>query len=183
MQGVMNRDASIGCMLEAARRMARRYGQVGLHEPDDIAQMAMMKLLKRAGDELPGFGWLYRVVQSVAVDAGREFAREAKLLSMLDRESYFRTVCESVDEDGMTHKLAGYVQRVDTVDLDVMPRLMAVLAALSEPLRQVLVLHTEGYSYEEIAEMTMVPLGTVRSRMHYARKAARKMLKDLELID
>ncbi len=179
MQGIESRDALMGTMLEAARRMARRYGQVGQHSPDDLAQMAMLKLLKRGGDELPGFGWLFRVVQSVAADAQRDYAREAQNILTLEREGCLRSVCESVDEDGMAHILAAYIQRTDLVEPDLMPRLMSVLDALSEPLRQVLVLYTEGMKYEEIAQMTRVPLGTVRSRMHYARKAARKLLKDL----
>jgi RNA polymerase sigma-70 factor (ECF subfamily) len=36
----------------------------------------------------------------------------------------------------------------------------------------------EGYSYEEIAEFTKAPLGTVRSRIHRARKLLSRQLAD-----
>jgi RNA polymerase sigma-70 factor (ECF subfamily) len=43
--------------------------------------------------------------------------------------------------------------------------------------KEVLRLWLEGFSYEEIAKVTASPVGTVRSRLHYARKKALKSLK------
>jgi RNA polymerase sigma-70 factor (ECF subfamily) len=43
--------------------------------------------------------------------------------------------------------------------------------------RSVLLLHfVEDFSLEEIAEISAVPVGTVKSRMHHARKTLRKLL-------
>ena len=43
--------------------------------------------------------------------------------------------------------------------------------------RSVLLLHfVEDFSLEEIAEISAVPVGTVKSRMHHAKKALRKLL-------
>jgi len=42
--------------------------------------------------------------------------------------------------------------------------------ALPERLRSIIILREiEGMSYEEIAEVMNIPVGTVRSRLHYAR--------------
>ncbi|MGL1585761.1 sigma factor-like helix-turn-helix DNA-binding protein [Vibrio parahaemolyticus] len=41
-------------------------------------------------------------------------------------------------------------------------------------------LYSEGHSYEEISQLTNVKLGTVRSRLHYARRRAKKLLAGLE---
>jgi DNA-directed RNA polymerase specialized sigma24 family protein len=62
---------------------------------------------------------------------------------------------------------------LDDVEPDLIPRLKNVLKELTKPLRQVLILHAEGYSDSQIAVMTKTKLGTVRSRLHYARKRAR----------
>jgi RNA polymerase sigma-70 factor (ECF subfamily) len=44
--------------------------------------------------------------------------------------------------------------------------------------RETLVLYfIEGFSYEEIADITNVPLGVVKSRMHYAKKKLREELE------
>jgi RNA polymerase sigma-70 factor, ECF subfamily len=54
---------------------------------------------------------------------------------------------------------------------------MDLLNELSPPQRAVLLLHfVEGFSIEEIAEITGAQPGTVKSRMHYAKKALRILM-------
>ena len=58
---------------------------------------------------------------------------------------------------------------------------MNVLGKLPDAHRSVLLLHfIEEFSLEEIAEITGAQLGTVKSRMHYAKKALRKLLENHE---
>lgn len=58
---------------------------------------------------------------------------------------------------------------------------MNLLNQLPPPQRAVLLLHfIEDFSLEEIAEVTCVQVGTVKSRMHYAKKSLRKLLKTNE---
>ena len=55
-------------------------------------------------------------------------------------------------------------------------RFMKLLEQLPLPQRSVLLLHfIEEFSLEEIAGITGVPLGTVKSRMHHARRALREL--------
>ena len=55
---------------------------------------------------------------------------------------------------------------------------MKVLNQLPPPQRSVLLLHfVEDFSLEEIAGITGVSTGTVKSRLHYAKKALRRLLK------
>lgn len=164
-------------MYEAARRMARRYGRIGLAEPDDIAHEAMLKLLAKKDGVVPTIGWLSKVVFCTAMDAGREASRE-KRRTWQERGGQVPAVCERAGQGGRvrvrSRRLAG--QRPD---LDLMPRLQAALDRLSEPLRKVLVLKVKGMSYKEIAELAGVSIGTVRSRLHYVRKRARMMLQEM----
>ncbi|HUT36881.1 MAG TPA: RNA polymerase sigma factor [Planctomycetota bacterium] len=54
----------------------------------------------------------------------------------------------------------------------------AAVAQLSPEHREVFVLHTvEGLTYEEIADAVGCPIGTVMSRLHYARKRLRGLLE------
>jgi len=58
---------------------------------------------------------------------------------------------------------------------------MRLLDQLAVPHRAVLLLHfVEDFSLEEIAGITGAQLGTVKSRLHYARKALRKLLEENE---
>jgi RNA polymerase sigma-70 factor (ECF subfamily) len=60
-------------------------------------------------------------------------------------------------------------------------RLAAALAGLPSADREVLLLVAwRGLSYEEIAEAVAVPVGTVRSRLHRARRKVREALADAE---
>ena len=53
------------------------------------------------------------------------------------------------------------------------------LQRLSTEYRETLILREwQGYSYQEIAEMSGVPVGTVKSRIHTARMQLAKMLSD-----
>jgi RNA polymerase sigma-70 factor (ECF subfamily) len=56
---------------------------------------------------------------------------------------------------------------------------MQALNQLPLPQRQALLLHfIEDFSLEEIAGITGVSLGTVKSRLHYGKKTLRKLLED-----
>lgn len=56
---------------------------------------------------------------------------------------------------------------------------MNLLNQLPLPQRSVLLLHfVEDFSLEEIARITETQLGTVKSRLHYAKKALRKLLEE-----
>ncbi len=54
-----------------------------------------------------------------------------------------------------------------------------LLDQLEPPHRSVLLLHfMEGFTLEQIAEITGAQIGTVKSRMHYAKRALRKLLEE-----
>lgn len=56
-------------------------------------------------------------------------------------------------------------------------RLKDALGQLSEVQRQIVLLHDlEGWKHREIAERLDLPSGTVRSHLHFARKALRELL-------
>jgi RNA polymerase sigma-70 factor, ECF subfamily len=58
---------------------------------------------------------------------------------------------------------------------------MSLLNQLPLPQRSVLLLHfVEEFSLEEIGRITETQVGTVKSRMHYAKKALRKLLEGIE---
>ena len=58
------------------------------------------------------------------------------------------------------------------------PLLAGALAALPEAPREAFLLHHAGFAYAEIAELTGVPVGTVRSRIFTARATLRAALSD-----
>ena len=56
---------------------------------------------------------------------------------------------------------------------------MQLLNQLPPPQRSVLLLHfVEEFSLDEIARITETQLGTVKSRLHYAKKTLRKLVEE-----
>jgi RNA polymerase sigma-70 factor (ECF subfamily) len=56
--------------------------------------------------------------------------------------------------------------------------LLALVERLAGPQRSTLLLHVlEDFSIEEIATITSAPVGTIKSRLHYAKRALRQLLK------
>lgn len=178
MQEIERSTAEISSLLLTAKRMACRYGQIGLAEPDDIAQNSMLKLLRKPAGNHTTRGWLFMAVRCSAVDAARKASRERRFLCQ-NYEVDLGRLCEQIDEYCYLGASAPYVVREDCIEIDLMPRLKNMLEKLSKPLKQVLVLHAEGYSYQEIARLTNTNIGTVRSRLHYARRRAKNLLGDM----
>ena len=62
---------------------------------------------------------------------------------------------------------------------ELQEKLNEALLKLSEPHRMVVVLHdVQGLSHEEIAEIMECNIGTVRSRLFYARQQLQALLTD-----
>lgn len=180
MHAIQRTDDEISSMLEVAKQMARRYGQIGLDEPDDISQVAIIKFLNKNDGRQATRGWMYKAVHSAAMDAGRRAARDARAVwSDDDDGERTRCVCERADQHGYLYMNDTYIVRKEDIEVDLMPRLKNMLGKLNKSLRQVLVLHSEGFSYREIGAMTNTNIGTVRSRLHYARKRAEDLMGDV----
>jgi RNA polymerase sigma-70 factor (ECF subfamily) len=152
---------------EALDELFRRYRQPAYrvayrllgHEPDalDAVQEGFVKALTH----LAGFQgrssfktWLMRVVSNAALDLGRQRGR---------REILSLETAAALD--------AG-LERADLRRL-----LDQALAALPEAQRRTFVLHADGgLSYREVAEVLGISIGTVMSRLFYARQKLRAYL-------
>lgn len=75
---------------------------------------------------------------------------------------------ESQDESSRADHAEGVVAKLD---------LRRALSTLSEDDRNVLIMRDFlKFSYEEVAYATRLPVGTVRSKLHYSRKKLRELL-------
>lgn len=68
----------------------------------------------------------------------------------------------------------------DAERAELRERLLSALRTLPEDRREVVLLHDlEGWTHREIAERMALPPGTVRSHLHFARRALRALLGGL----
>jgi RNA polymerase sigma-70 factor (ECF subfamily) len=143
--------------------------------PDrDQASDVVQEAFFHAYRHLEGFrggsvkSWLSRIAINAAMDTQRlRKRRPAEPYPELDDDTWQPPAPDTADP--VTTALATERHNV----------LEAALAAITRDQRAAIVLYdVEGYDYAEIADMTNVSLGTVKSRIHRGRLALRELLAD-----
>ena len=165
-------SGAISSILPKIRRLAER---LDWKNAEDITQEVALKLLKAAPTEnqLEHAGWLNKVVRNTAIDRWRFEKREAQYLDRSLSLDLSGSVCEGPDERKLYTPYQAVAEDMETY---LMPIIREKLQEIPKSQRQALVLSSAGFSYSEIADITGATLGTVRSRIHYARKRAQKLL-------
>ncbi len=136
----------------------------------DVAQDALLRLLTKLDgfdEERPVRPWLLRVVHNRAQDLRRQQrVRRAEALEPADGEAGPVLVDPGIDPE--TQSSRNQLRR----------RIWRALRELPAPQRDILVLRDyQDLSYAEIADFLNIPLGTVMSRLHGARKRLRVLLE------
>ena len=139
-------------------------------DAQDTAQEAFVNAFEKLASfrgQSAFYSWLFRIALNAAVSAKRKTRRmTASVESRREANGL-----EPTDENPATEPS----HAMDVSDRQRMVR--KALSELSEEFRTALVLkEMDGMSYEEIAEIVEVPLGTVRSRIHRARLELRAKL-------
>ena len=144
-----------GPILALCRRMT--------HDDGDARELTQ-DVFVRAWERLTGFRgqsafgtWLHRLAVNVVLERLRATRREAARLITGDEETFgARTAHDGIETQ---------------MDLE------KALETLAKGARTVFVLHDmEGYSHEEIAQMTGIAPGTARAQLWRARRALMKLL-------
>lgn len=164
-------DRAIPTWEEVARDHGRRiynfaYRLTG--NPDDASDL-MQEVLLRVRRGLSGYtpgsfeGWLWRITRNAFLDdVRRKKRRPTVALPEGDRTAFGSTPEPS--EVLAESRLPEHLQQ-------------ALLALPFEFREAVVMCDVVGLTYDEIAQATSVPVGTVRSRIHRGRKMLRGMLE------
>jgi RNA polymerase sigma factor (sigma-70 family) len=144
---------------DALLRFARRANQ---DEAEDIIQTVFLRVLRVAVSFDPASpsarAWLYAITARVVQERRRALRRWTAALLALGEQPVRKTRPVS----------------------DARHDLDAGLAHLSVAKRTVLLLaEVEGFSCEEIAGLLAIPIGTVWTRLHHARRELRRFHEDL----
>lgn len=135
------------------------------HDAEDLTQDVFVRVFRSLDRFKPGTleGWLHRITTNLYLDGARRRQRIR-----------FDRMAENAD-DRLPGSERTPSQLVDDHDLD--HDVAAALDALAPEFRAAVVLcDIEGLSYEEIADVLGVKLGTVRSRIHRGRAQLRAAL-------
>ena len=136
-------------------------------EAQDLVQDTTLKALKSEEKfvENTNFkGWMLTIMRNIFINNYRKSARE-------------NTMIDSSED--LFHLNLSQDSGIETPDgAYACNEITAIIQNFSAEFREPFSMHVAGYKYEEIAEKLEMPLGTVKSRIFFARKRLREMLSD-----
>jgi RNA polymerase sigma-70 factor (ECF subfamily) len=151
-----------------------------IHQEADAWDLSQEVFIK-AWNALPRFEakarfstWLYRIAHNAVYDWTRK--RKLESVGELNDEIFER---ERIDSGSFTTPSGGVSPDETMAHGELREKIEAALAKLSPDHREaVLLKDVQGLSYKEIADVMGCTLGTVMSRLYYARQKLQSLLKD-----
>jgi RNA polymerase sigma-70 factor, ECF subfamily len=158
------------------RYQARVFGFVrrmvaNEEEAADLTQEVFIRAYQNIGrfdQRAPLKTWLFRIAYNLCVDRSRRVSRQPDEIGLT-----------SADSDG---EIEIYDQRwqpeESLMEAELVEAVETAIDQMSEKLRCVILLHDrEDLSYDEIAKMLRLPVGTVKSRLFLARSFIQERLR------
>ncbi len=170
----LGNESALGALYDRYGKVAyslahRMLGDV--HAAEDAVQEAFINIWRRAGSFSSSRGtartWIMAVVHHRSIDIGR------KRRGMTPRELPLELERLPDDPSDTWSSVSNKLDR---------EMLNGCLKNIPKEQREAIHLaYFEGYTQREIAELTGIPLGTVKGRMRIGMAKLRKQLQDLEL--
>jgi RNA polymerase sigma-70 factor, ECF subfamily len=143
-------------------------------DAQDLLQETYLKAFRFFGTFQRGTNckaWLFQIAKNSFINRYRKQSREPDKVSYDAIEEFYDTI-RPVTTESNNLDVTFFRDMLDD-------EIAAALQLLPELFREVLMLSDiESMTYEEIAEIVGCPIGTVRSRLHRARKILRDQLRD-----
>lgn len=107
--------------------------------------------------------WLFTIMRNIFINNYRKNQKRNTLIDTTESLYFINNAATTIQNQAGTNF--------------VMEDLTKAVNDLSDDFRIPFVMHYEGYKYHEIAEELNLPLGTVKSRIFFARKELKSNLK------
>ncbi|MDE6644426.1 MAG: sigma-70 family RNA polymerase sigma factor [Muribaculaceae bacterium] len=109
-------------------------------------------------------GWVFTIMRNIFINNYRKVVRSATIIDQTEDLYHLNLPQES----GFETPEGSYAAK----------EINEAINSFSDEYRVPFTMHVQGYKYNEIAEKMDLPLGTVKSRIFFARQRLQEMLKD-----
>lgn len=138
-------------------------------EAKDLTQEATLKALSNFDkyyDNKNFKGWVFTIMHNIFVNNYRRAVRSQTIIDQTDNLYHLNLPQNSgLDTPEGAYNFA---------------EMTKVLESFADEYKVPFSMHVSGYKYEEIAEHMKLPLGTIKSRIFFARKRLQEILKDYQ---
>ncbi len=115
----------------------------------------------RAGTNLKA--WLFTIMKNIFINNYRKKMKANTIMDSTDNNYYINSGSATIHNGGDSNIM--------------MKELWRMIEHLDDSIRIPFVMHYEGYKYQEIADHLELPLGTVKSRIFFARKELKQVIE------
>ncbi len=136
-------------------------------DAEDLYQDTALRIITNADKYKPGTNfkaWAVTIMRNIFINNYRKKMRRNLIIDQTPNNYYLNSSDRAVENDG--EQLVAFKELVSMVD------------ALPDDFRIPFMMAYQGYKYDEIAEELGSPLGTIKSRIFFARKKLQKMYDD-----
>ena len=136
-------------------------------EARDLLQDTTLKALdneEKYVDNVNFKGWIFTIMRNIFINNYRQTVRKSTVIDQTE-DLYHLNVSQ---DSGLSTPEGSYAVKEITEALE----------SFSDDYRIPFNMYVAGYKYNEIAEKMNLPLGTVKSRIFFARKRLRDQLQD-----
>jgi RNA polymerase sigma factor (sigma-70 family) len=139
-------------------------------DANDLIQDTILKALKNKTKFKKGTNikaWLYIIMKNTFISNYHKVEKRNNLIDPID-DDYTLNVPSTITHNEGSTNIA-------------MEEINKAINGLDKSFREPFMMHFSGFKYEEIAEKLRIPMGTVKNRIHVARKSLMESLKDYKI--
>lgn len=142
-------------------------------DANDLVQETYLKAFRFIANYQKGTNakaWLFKILKNIFIN---DYRKKAKMPTKVDYE-------DIISYHNKDNSYNEFYDLREELFKDLMgDEVSAAMNAIPLEFRTIILLcDIEGFTYEEISKIVEIPIGTVRSRLHRARKLLREKLRD-----
>ena len=135
-------------------------------DAEDLYQDTALRIITNADKYRPGTNfkaWAVTIMRNIFINNYRKKVRRNMIIDQTPNNYYLNSGDRTVNNDGESNVAYG--------------ELVKMVNSLPEDFRKPFIMAYQGYKYEEIADQLGSPLGTIKSRIFFARKKLQKLYR------
>lgn len=133
----------------------------------DLYQDTSLRIISNADKFQEGTNfkaWAVTIMRNIFINNYRKKMRRGTILDQTPNNYYINSGAQAIENEGETRM--------------AYKELLKMVSALPEDFKRPFWMAYKGYKYDEIAEELDAPLGTIKSRIFFARRKLQKMYED-----